>query len=150
MNATPTPTATPAEIQATLENFPVNPLPPPANIATDVFYRTSVAQFVLAEFQAAWGAVPNTTQYDAWVARVIADPAAVETGGGMSQALAGTPTFLNEYGLSSATQAATTGFINQLSANLGVTPGAGAFANVGLPVWEVLQNFVDFPKVIAV
>ena len=149
LNATPTPTATPAEIQATLENFPVNPLPPPANIATDVFYRTSVAQFVLAEFQAAWGAVPNTTQYDAWVARVIADPAAVETGGGMSQALAGTPTFLNEYGLSSATQAATTGFINQLSANLGVTPGAGAFANVGLPVWEVLQNFVDSPKVIA-
>jgi hypothetical protein len=148
LNATP-PTASEAQIQAILENFPVNPLPPPANIATDTFYRTSVAQFVLAEFQAAWGAVPNTTQYDAWVARVIADPAAVETGGGMSQALAGTPEFLNEYGLSSATQHATTGFINQLSANLGITPGAGAYANVGLPVWEVLQNFVDSPKVIA-
>ena len=67
----------------------------------------------------------------------------------MSMALAGTPEFLNEYGLSSATQAATTGFINQLSANLGVTPGAGAYANVGLPVWEVLQNFVESPKVIA-
>ncbi len=67
----------------------------------------------------------------------------------MSQALAGTPEFLNLYGLSSATQAATTGFINQLSANLGVTPGAGAYANVGLPVWQVLQNFVDSPKVIA-
>ena len=77
-------TASTAQIQANLENFPVNPLPPPANIATDMFYRTSVAQFVLAEFQAAWGAVPNTTQYDAWVARVIADPAAVESGGGMS------------------------------------------------------------------
>ena len=73
----------------------------------------------------------------------------METGGGMSMALAGTPEFLNEYGLSSATQAATTGFINQLSANLGVTPGAGAYANVGLPVWEVLQNFVESPKVIA-
>jgi hypothetical protein len=142
-------TASPAQIQANLENFPVNPLPPPPNIATDTFYRTSVAQFVLREFQAAWGAVPNSTQFDAWVQRVIADPADVEGGGGMSLALAGTPEFLNEYGLSSSTQLATTGFINQLSANLGVVPGAGAFLNVGLPVWEVLQNFATSPKVIA-
>jgi hypothetical protein len=142
-------TASTAQIQANLENFPFNPLPPPSNIATETFYRTSVAQFVLAEFQAAWGAVPNTTQYDAWVQRVIADPSSVETGGGMSQALAGTPQFLAEYGLSSATQAATQGFINQLSANLGVTPGAGAELNLGLPVWQVLQNFVTSPKVIA-
>jgi hypothetical protein len=54
------PTATPVQIQANLENFPFNSFPPPTNIPTDIFYRTSVAQFVLREFQAAWGAVPTT------------------------------------------------------------------------------------------
>ena len=150
LNATP-PTATPVQIQANLENFPFNPAPPPTNIVTDTFYRTRVADFVLREFQAAWGTVPTSgagSQYDNWVARILADPALMSNGG-MSQALAGTTQFLTEYGLTSATQAATAGFINQLSANVGVTPGAGAFANVGLPVWEVLQNFVTSSKVIA-
>ena len=81
LNATP-PTATPVQIQANLENFPFNSFPPPTNIPTDTFYRTSVAQFVLREFQAAWGVVPTTgasSQFDNWVARIIADPS-VETG----------------------------------------------------------------------
>ena len=150
LNATPTPTATPANIQANLENFPDNPSPPPTNIATDIFYRTTVAQFVLREFQAAWGAVPTSgasSQFDAWVARIIANPSLEN--GGMSQALAGTTEFMTEYGVTSATQPATAGFINLLSANLGVTPGAGAMMNVGLPVWQVLQNFVESSKVIA-
>ena len=151
LNAVP-PTATPVQIQANLENFPFNPTPPPTNIATGVFYRTSVADFVLREFQAAWGVVPTTgagSQYDNWVARIIADPT-VENGA-MSQALAGTPEFMTEYGVSSATQPASAGFINLLWANVGLSgsPGSGAMMNVGLPVWQVLQNFVESPKVIA-
>jgi hypothetical protein len=82
-------TASEAQIQAQLEN---QTAPPPNNVPTDTFFRTGVAQFVLREFQAAWGQVPNTTQFDAWVARIIANPS-LESGG-MSAALAGTPQFL--------------------------------------------------------
>ena len=147
LNSIP-PTTSEPQVQAQLEN---QTAPPPNNVATDTFYRTSVAQFVLREFQAAWGTVPTSTQYDAWVARVIANPASVETGGGMSQALAGTPQFLAEYGLTSSSQLATTGFINQLLVNLGLDPAThpGAFLNVGVPVAQVLQNFVTSQPVIA-
>ena len=143
-------TATPVVIQATLENFPINNSPPPTNIPTDLFYRTSVAQFVLREFQAAWGAVPTTgagSQFDNWVARIIANPGLEN--GGMSLALAGTSQFMTEYGVTSATQPASIGFINLLAANLGVAVGPGALLNVGLPVWQVLQNFVSSQGVIA-
>jgi hypothetical protein len=140
-----TPVATPAEIQANLENFPFNPgTPPPTNLVTDTFYRTTVADFVLREFQLAWGMVPTsgpaTSQYDAWVARVIDNPANM-TAGGMSMALAGTPNFTLSIGAVSATQPATIGMINALAANAGVAVGAGAQALVGLPVWQVLQAF---------
>ena len=139
-----TPTSTPAQIQANLENFPFNSAPPPTNIVQDTFYRTEVADFVLREFQLAWGVVPTsgsaTSQYDAWVARVIANPSLM-TNGGMSQALAGTSQFMVAIGATSPTQAATLGMINQLAANAGVAVGAGAMANVGLPIWQVLQNF---------
>jgi hypothetical protein len=140
-----TPVATPAEIQANLENFPFNPgTPPPTNLVTDTFYRTTVADFVLREFQLAWGMVPTsgaaTSQYDAWVARVIDNPANM-TAGGMSMALAGTPNFTLAIGAVSATQPATIGMINALAANAGVAVGAGAQALVGLPVWQVLQTF---------
>jgi hypothetical protein len=134
-------TATPLQIQANLENFPFNTNPPPTNVITATFYRTTVADFVIREFQAAWGVVPNSTQYEAWVARVIANPSLEH--GGMSQALAGTPQFMAEYNTTSPTQPATVGFINQLAHNLGITPGSGAYNNVGLPVWQVLQNFVS-------
>jgi hypothetical protein len=147
LNANP-PTATPAQIQAILENFPFSSTPPSNQVASDVFFRTTVADFVLREFQAAWGVVPNATEYSAWVGRIIANPG-LESNGGMSMALAGTPEFFAEYGTTSATQPATAGFINQLAANLGVTAGAGAMLNVGLPVWQVLQNFVEAPGVIA-
>jgi hypothetical protein len=143
-------TATPVVIQANLENFPFNSFPPPTNIASDIFFRTSVAQFVLREFQAAWGAVPTTgasSQFDSWVARLVVDPSLQL--GAMSQALAGTPEFMTEYGVTSATQPASIGFINLLAANLHVAVGPGAMANVGLPVWQVLQNFVTSPVVIA-
>jgi hypothetical protein len=136
LNSTP-PTATPAQVQAELED--------PA-----VFYRTTVADFVLAEFQLAWGTVPTSgagSQYDNWVARIIADPSL--EGGAMSQALAGTPEFMALFGTSSTTQPATVGFINQICANCGLTPGAGALANSGLPVWQVLQNFASAPGVVA-
>ena len=66
----------------------------------------------------------------------------------MSQALAGTPQFLAEYGLTSATEPASLAFITALAANLGVAVGPGAIANEGLPVWQVLQNFVTSPTVI--
>jgi hypothetical protein len=147
LNSIPPTTSVP-QVQAQLEN---QTAPPPNNVATDTFYRTSVAQFVLREFQAAWGTVPTSTQFDAWEARVIANPASVETGGGMSQALAGTPQFLAEYGLTSSSQLATTGFINQLLVNLGLNPAThpGAFNNVGVPVAQVLQNFVTSQPVIA-
>ena len=140
-----TPVATPAEIQANLENFPFNPgTPPPTNLVTDTFFRTTVADFVLREFQLAWGVVPTSgaaaSQYDAWVARVIDNPANM-TAGGMSQALAGTPNFTLAIGATSATQPATIGMINALAANAGVAVGAGAQALVGLPVWQVLQAF---------
>jgi hypothetical protein len=134
LNSTP-PTATPAQVQAQLEN--------PA-----LFYRTSVADFVVREFQAAWGMVPTSTQYDNWVARIIADPALEN--GGMSLALAGTAEFQSEYGLTSATEPATGGFVSALCANLfGVAPGPGALLNVGLPVSEVLQNFAQSSLFIA-
>ena len=139
-----TPAATPAVIQANLENFPVNANPPPANIITDTFFRTTVADFVLREFQLAWGVVPTSgaaaSQYDAWVARVIDNPANM-TAGGMSQALAGTTNFMIAIGATSPDQPATIGMINALAANAGVAVGAGALANVGLPIWQVLQNF---------
>src|SRR5271166_969730 len=148
LNATP-PTATPGEIQTILEN---GPFPPPAtNVPTDLFFRTSVAQFVLREFQGAWGVVPSTganSQFDNWVARIIANPS-LENGGGMSQALAGTPQFMSLYGTTSATEPATLAFVTALAANLHVAVGPGALANVGLPVWQVLQNFVESPTVIA-
>jgi hypothetical protein len=147
LNANP-PTATPAQIQAILENFPFSSTPPSNQVASDVFFRTTVADFVLREFQAAWGVVPNATEYSAWVGRIIANPG-LESNGGMSMALAGTPEFFAEYGTTSATQPATAGFINQLAANLGVTAGAGAMLNVGLPVFQVLQNFVEAPGIIA-
>jgi hypothetical protein len=134
-------TATPLQIQANLENFPFNVNPPPTNVITATFYRTTVADFVIREFQAAWGVVPDSTQYEAWVARVIANPSLEH--GGMSQALAGTPQFMAEYNTTSPTQPATVGFINQLAHNLGITPGSGAYNNVGHPVWQVLQNFVS-------
>jgi hypothetical protein len=78
----------------------------------------------------------TTSQFDAWVGRVIADPNN-ENGGGMSMALAGTSQFFAKYGLH-ATDAATPGFINQLWAAVGLpgSPGAGALNNVTLPVWQ--------------
>ena len=139
-----TPVATPAEIQANLENFPFNPgTPPPTNIITDTFYRTTVADFVLREFQLAWGVVPTSgaaaSQYDAWVARVIDNPANM-TAGGMSAALVGTPQFQGIFGTGAF---ATAGTIALLCAHAGVPVGAGAMANVGLPMAEVLQNFAE-------
>lgn len=150
LNATP-PIATPGDIQANLENFVAPPTPPPFT-PTDLFYRTSVAQFVLREFQAAWGVVPSTgagSQYNNWVARIIADPFTLESSGGMSQALAGTPQFMAEYGTTSASEPATLAFVTKIAANIGVAVGPGALLNVGLPVWQVLQNFVESPKAIA-
>jgi hypothetical protein len=130
-------TATQAQIQADLEN-------------AAVFYRTSVADFVLQEFQAAWDMVPNATQYEAWVARVIADPT-LESGG-MSQALAGTPQFQAQYGVTGTT-IATLATVQTFALHLlGIQPanlGPGALALVGLPVWEVLQNFVQSPQFVA-
>jgi hypothetical protein len=145
-------TATEAQINANLENFPFNPAPPPTNVSTDLFYRTSVADFVLTEFQLAWGVVPTSgasSQYDAWVARVIADPTSVWTGGGMSMALIGTPEFAALFGTNNPDQPASIGQINQLCANCGITPGAGALLNVGLPIWQVLQNFAESSVVAA-
>ena len=63
------------------------------------------------------------------------------TAGGMSQALAGTTQFMVAIGATSPTQPATIGMINALAANAGVAVGPGALANVGLPIWQVLQNF---------
>ena len=59
----------------------------------------------------------------------------------MSQALAGTPQFMVAIGATSPTQAATLGMITTLCAHAGVAVGSGAMANVGLPIWQVLQNF---------
>ena len=159
-NAVP-PTATPVQIQANLKNFPFN-TSGTGNVETTTFYRTTVAQFVLREFQAAWGVVPTTTgagsQYDNWVARILSDPT-VESGTNpatsMSVALAGTTQFALEYGIGGPGHAgdiATAGFINKLWANLGLpgTPGAGLLGNVGVtPVWEVLQSVVTSPFVIS-
>ena len=138
LNATP-PTATPEEIANNLENFP--------NMMSEaLFYRTTVAGFVLREFQAAWGVVPTTgagSVYDNWVARCLADPTNISAG--MSQALAGTSQFMALYGTTSATELATASFVTQLWSNTIGTggPGPGAMMNVGLPVWQVLQNFVQ-------
>jgi hypothetical protein len=131
---------TPAQVQADLEN--------PA-----VYYRTSVADFVLREFQAGFGVFPATgagSQYDNWVARIVANPALEN--GGMSEALAGTPEFQQLYGVTGTT-IATPATVQTFALDLlGIQPanlGPGAFANVGLPVWEVLQNFVQSPQFIA-
>jgi Right handed beta helix region len=104
---------------------------------------TSAADFVLREFQAAWAVFPTETQYENWVARIIANP--LLENGGMSQALAGTPEFQALYGgTTSATEPATQGFVTSLcNSLLGIPPGRGALLNVGLPVWQVLQNFAQ-------
>ena len=159
MNAIPA-TATEDEILHNLKNFPFN-TSGTGNVETTTFYRTTVAQFVLREFQAAWGAVPTTgagSQFDNWVARILADPT-VESGTNpatsMSAALAGTTQFALEYGIGGPGHAgdiATLGFINQLWANLGLpgTPGAGLLGNVGVtPVWQVLQDVTTSPFVIS-
>ena len=154
-------TATEDDILHNLKNFPFN-TSGTGNVETTTFYRTTVAQFVLREFQAAWGVVPTTTgagsQYDNWVARILSDPT-VESGTNpatsMSVALAGTTQFALEYGIGGPGHAgdiATAGFINKLWANLGLpgTPGAGLLGNVGVtPVWEVLQSVVTSPFVIS-
>jgi parallel beta-helix repeat protein len=104
---------------------------------------TSAADFVLREFQAAWAVFPTETQYENWVARIIANP--LLENGGMSQALAGTPECQALYGgTTSATEPATQGFVTSLcNSLLGIPPGRGALLNVGLPVWQVLQNFAQ-------
>jgi hypothetical protein len=99
------------------------------------------------------GVFPTTgagSQYDNWVARVIADPSLEN--GGMSQALAGTSEFQAMYGVTGTTiatlatvQTFALDMLGIQSANL----GPGALANVGLPAWEVLQNFVQSPQFIA-
>ena len=90
------------------------------------------------------GVVPTSgaaaSQYDAWVARVINDPALL-TNGGMSQALAGTTQFMVAIGATSPDQPATIGMINALAANAGVAVGSGAQALVGQPIWVALQTF---------
>jgi hypothetical protein len=109
--------------------------------------RASAADFVLREFQAAWGVVPTATQYEAWVARIIADPGLEN--GGLSQALAGTTEFTTLYGVTGAT-IATAAIVTALCEGiLGITPGSGAMLNVGLPVWQVLQNFAQSSLFIA-
>ena len=141
-----TPAATPAEIQANLENFPVNANPPPANVITDTFFRTTVADFVLREFQLAWGVVPTsgaaTSQYDAWVARVIDNPREYDCWRDMSAALVGTPQF-QKYIRHGKSLRHRRGPVTLLCAHAGVPVGAGAMANVGLPMAEVLQNFAE-------
>ena len=144
--------STPAEVQAGLENYPFNPSPPPTNFPTSMFGRTTVADFVLREFQAAWGVVPTSgagSEYSNWEAAVLANPSL--TLGGMSESLAGTTAFMDFYGVDSATEPATVAFVTQMMEQLlGIPPGPGALAaNVGLPVWQVLQNFVTNPTVIA-
>jgi hypothetical protein len=131
---------TPAQVQANLEN--------PA-----AYYRTSVADLVLREFQAAWGAFPTAgagSQYDNWVARIVANPSLGN--GGMSEALAGTPEFQAKYGVT-GTMVATLATVQTFALDLlGIEPanlGPGALANVGLPVWEVLQNFAQSSDFIA-
>ena len=91
---------------------------------TPLVYRTSVADFVLREFQAAWGVVPNATEYDAWVARIIADPTLEN--GGMSQALAGTTQFQALYGVTGATIATAATVTALCEGILGISPGPGA------------------------
>jgi hypothetical protein len=120
--------ADPAQVQPDLEN-------------PSLAYRKSVADFVLREFQAAWGVVPNATQYGAWVARVIADPSLEN--GGMSQALAGTPQFQALYGVTGATIATAAAVTALCEGILGVSPGPEALLSAGLPVWQVLQNFAQ-------
>jgi fibronectin-binding autotransporter adhesin len=52
--------------------------------------------------------------------------------------------------LTSATEPASLAFVTQLCSNLfGVAPGAGALLNVGLPVWQVLQNLAQSSEFIA-
>jgi hypothetical protein len=131
---------TPAQVQASLEN-------------PTVYYRASVADFVLHEFQAAWGVFPTTgagSQYDNWVARIIANPSLEN--GGMSEALAGTPQFHEVYGVTGTT-IATLATVQTFALDLlGIQPanlGPGALVNVGLPVWQVLQNFAQSSQFIA-
>ena len=58
----------------------------------------------------------------------------------MSAALVGTPQFQSIFGTGAF---ATAGTITLLCAHAGVPVGAGAMANVGLPMAEVLQNFAE-------
>ena len=109
--------------------------------------RASAADFVLREFQAAWGVVPTATQYEAWVARIIADPGLEN--GDLSQALAGTTEFVALYGVTGATIATAATITALCEGILGIPPGSGAMLNVGLPVWQVLQNFAQSSLFIA-
>ena len=142
---------TSAHIQASLENYPFNLAPPstniPTNIPTSPYYHASVADFVLREFQAAWGVVPTSTEYDAWVARIMADPTLEN--GGMSQALAGTTQFQTLYGVTGATVATAATVTALCEGVLGIPPGPGAMLNVGLPAWQVLQNLAQSSQFIA-
>ena len=89
-----------------------------------MFYRTSVADFVFRELQAAWNLIPNGVQYEAWVARVIADPT-LESGG-VSQALASTPQFPAQYGVNGTTNA-TLAMVQTFAADLlGIQPAIWA------------------------
>jgi hypothetical protein len=58
----------------------------------------------------------------------------------MSAALVGTPQFQSILGTGAF---ATAGTITLLCAHAGVPVGAGAMANVGKPMAEVLQNFAE-------
>jgi hypothetical protein len=109
--------------------------------------RASAADFVLREFQAAWGVVPTAAQYEAWVTRIIADPGLEN--GGMSQALAGSAQFTTLYGVTGATIATAATVTALCEGILGTSPGSGAMLNVGLPVWQVMQNFAQSSMFIA-
>jgi hypothetical protein len=126
------------------------------NVETDTFYRTTVAQFVLREFQAAWTVVPTTgatSQFNNWVARALADPTVLDgtnPATSMSFALASTPQFAAVYNIG-PNDLATTDFINTLWANMGnsgpANPGLLKNAEV-TPVWQVLQAVVTNGNVI--
>ena len=123
--------ANPAQVQANLESLAL-------------VDRKSIPGFVLREFQAAWGVVPSATQYDAWVARVIADPSLEN--GGMSQALAATPQFEALYGVTGDTIATAATVTALCQGIIGIPVGPGAVLDVGLPVWQVLQNFAQLSQ----
>jgi hypothetical protein len=70
----------------------------------------------------------------------------------MSEALAGTPQFQEVYGVTGTT-IATLATVQTFALDLlGIQPanlGPGALVNVGLPVWQVLQNFAQSSQFIA-